>query len=120
MLSPIKATTKNNRDKQISYLQGNSVPPSKPAFLSNSENKTTDEGIEPAVALPLTEPEAESQNTGLEQENHQDIPESNPSLENDNAIQVKNDNLASNDQPDVATNAIGGICTFKILLSFSL
>ena len=104
MFSPIQATTKNNRDKQISYLQGNSVLPSKPAFLGNSENNTTNENDEPAVALPLTGPEVEIQNQGLDQENHKDLPSSNTILQNDNAVQVKND-----DQSDVATNGIAAI-----------
>ena len=117
MLSPIQATTKNNRDKQISYLQGNSVPPSKPAFLGNSENNTMNENEVPAIALPLTDLEVENHNQGIEQENHQDLPSSNPGLQNDNTVQVTNDNVALNDQSDVATNTIGGIFTFNILLS---
>ena len=55
----------------------------------------------PAVALPLTDPEGESQNTGFEQENHQDLPLPNPSLQNDNAVQVKKGNIALNVQSDV-------------------
>ena len=106
MLSPIQATTKNIRDKQISYLQGNSVLPSEPAFLGNSENNVRNENEEPAVALPLTDPEVENQNQDIEQENHQDLPVSTPSLQNDNAVQVKNDNLALNEQSDVATAGI--------------
>ena len=116
MLSPIQATTKSNRDKPISYLQGNSVLPSKPAFLGNSENNVRNENEEPAVALPLTDPEVENQNQDIEQENHQDLPVSTPSLQNDNAVQVKNDNLALNEQSDVATAGNGGIFTFNFLI----
>ena len=100
MLPPIQGTTKSNRDKQISYLQGNSVLPSKPAFLGHSKNNTINEIEAPAVALPLTDPEGESQNTGLEQENHQDLPSPNPSLQNDNAVQEKKGNIALNVQSD--------------------
>ena len=60
----------------------------------------------PAVALPLTDPESESQNTGFEQENHQDPPLPNPSLQNDNSVQVKKGNIALNDQSDVARSGI--------------
>ena len=60
----------------------------------------------PAVALPLTDPEGESQNTGFEQENHQDLPLPNPSLQNDNSVQVKKGNIALNDQSDVARSGI--------------
>ena len=35
------------------------------------------ENDEPAVALPLTDPEVENKNQGIEQENHQDLPSSN-------------------------------------------
>ena len=69
------------------------------------------ENDQPAVALPLTDPEVDNQKQGLGQENHQD-----PSIvQNDNTDQVKNDDVASNDQSHVATKGIGGIFTFNIL-----
>ena len=57
------------------------------------------ENEEPAVALPLTDPEAENKN----EENQQDLPLSNPDLQNNNTVQVKKGNIALNDQWDVAT-----------------
>ena len=75
---------------------------------------------DPAVALPLTEPEVENQDQDLDQEHKQDLPLSNPRLQNDNTVQVKNDNVALDDQSDVAENGIGGIFTFNILLSCSI
>ena len=78
------------------------------------------ENEEPAVALPLTDPEVENQNHDLEQENHQVLPLSNPSVQNENTVQVKNDNVALDDQSDVAENGIGGIFTFNIPLSCSI
>ena len=64
----------------------------------------------------MTDPEVENQNQDIEQENHQDLPVSTPSLQNDNAVQVKNDNLALNEQSDVATAGNGGIFTFNFLI----
>ena len=57
------------------------------------------ENDEPAVALPLTDPEVENKN----QESQQDLPLSNLSEQNYNAVQVKKGNIALNDQCDVAT-----------------
>ena len=52
------------------------------------------ENEEPAVALPLTDPEVENKN----EENQQDLPLSNPDLQNNNTLQVKKGNIALNDQ----------------------
>ena len=57
------------------------------------------ENDEPAVALPLIDPEVENQN----QENQQDLPLSNHSLQDDPTVQVNKGNIALNDQSDVAT-----------------
>ena len=78
------------------------------------------ENEDPAVALPLTEPEVENRDQDLEQEHKQDLPLSNARLQNDNTVQVKNDNVALDDQSDFAANGIGGIFTFNILLSCSI
>ena len=78
------------------------------------------ENDEPAVALPLTYPEAENENQGIDQENQQVLPLSNPGVENDNTVHVTNDNVALNDESDVATKGNGGIFTFNIVILSSL